>query len=350
MRAVVLELSWKSKLPRSAPASSVAAWARHEAPGLRFHVPASWQSEVRRNVHAPVAARDVLKWFEELGCSKAELARAKRFDVAGYVGFAFPEAPKEPLVLIAKFISLWLLWDDVHVESRAFRWCLDATSIAAPEPPRSFSRFDRGWWLLFRELAERRSGVWVEGLCEAMRVWDEAAATEAGNFAKFTESGQLPEFEQQLELRVATIGMTPTIFLLEDIHGWELPRGFHGLPAVKRLKSLSGLLVALGNEVFSFAKDLEEQQPNLALNLVLSSGYSAADAVARLITMHDEGVAEFDRVAANIVESEPFAELWIRDLRFATLGFTIWESEAPRYSSHKVLHGDRVIEPTLSFT
>lgn len=347
--AAPLERAPKPQLPKTAAAKSVASWPRDEAPGLRFNIPTLWRSSVRCNPHAAVAAREVLRWLENLGCSDSELARVERFDVAGYAGIAFPLAPPDRVVLVAKFISLWLLWDDVHVESRAFRWCLDAASLEATAPPQSFSRFDRGWWTLFRELAERRSNVWVDGLCRAMSLWDEAAATEAAMFAKFGATGELPDFDVQLELRAMTIGMMPTIALLEDIHDRELPHGFHQLPAVKRLKWLSGLLVGLGNEVFSFAKDLEEGQPNLASNLMLNSKYSAAGAVARLIAMHDEGIAEFDRVAATLVATDGLSELWVRDLRFATLGFTIWESEAPRYASYKVLNGDRVIEPTLCF-
>lgn len=340
-------LDARRRLPRVVSAASVADLPRVESLELRFTIPDLWRSEVACNPHAAAAAREVLAWFSRLGCSDKEVARAERFDVAKYVGVAFPYADAKRTELLAKFISLWLLWDDVHVESRASRWCLDEAALASASAPSSFSRFDRGWWELFRELADRRSAAWVRGLSAAMKSWDEAAAIEAQLFAVYEETGELPAFETQLELRVATIGMAPTIFHLEDINDHELPRSFHELAAVKRLKWLSGLLVGLGNDIFSFGKDLAEGQPNLASNLILNAGLGAREAVARLVRMHDEGVRELDDVASDLEASDSIVARWVRDLRFATLGFTVWESQAPRYAEHKVIVGDEVIEPLL---
>jgi hypothetical protein len=288
----------KRQLPETALAEGVTGWPRDPSPGLRLRIPSSWRSSVDRNPHAAQAAKEVSTWFGRLGCSERELDRAGQFDIAGYMGIAFPLAPAKQAVLIAKFISLWLLWDDVHVESRKFRWRLDENSLGAQSPPTSFSRFDRGWWALFRELSQRRSGPWLLGLCTAMKFWDDAAAAEADIFAGYATLGKLPEFTAQLELRAITIGMGPTIILLEDVHDQELPESFHDAPVVKRLKWLSGLLVGLGNEIFSLGKDLAERHPNLVSNLILSHDLSATEAIARLVTMHDQGVVEFDRVAA----------------------------------------------------
>jgi len=335
------------RLPQVARAEAVVDWPREDSARLRFTIPAEWRCEVRCNPHAAAAARAVRDWFSSLGCSEEELARAERFDVAGYVGIAFPLAPLERTVLLAKFVSLWLLWDDVHVESRHSRWRLDGESVRAHEAPASFSHFDRGWRMLFRELAGRRSVAWIDGLCATMRAWDEAAAAEASLFNRFVETGTLPTFDVQLELRIVTIGMTPTIALLEDVHDRELPSEFHELPGVERLKRLAGLLVGLGNEIYSFGKDLAEGHANLASNLILNGSLSALDALAQLIEMHDVGVREFDRGASTLQATHPSASTWLRDLRFATLGFTVWESNAPRYADHQVITGGKVLEPKL---
>lgn len=344
-----LPLTQSRELPETSPAEAVASWPRVDSDALCFRVPEHWRSSVGCNPHAAVAAREVLRWLTSLGCSDAEIAHAERFDIAGYMGIAFPLAPAERAVFVAKYISLWLLWDDVHVESRQFRWCLEDSSLGADAPPMSFSRFDRGWWTLFRELSQRRSPSWVERLSASMRHWDEVAAAEATMFAEYTAQATLPAFEVQLELRAISIGMLPTILLIEDVLDCELSESFHQQHAVQRLESLAGVLVGIGNDVFGFGKDLTEGLPNLATNLILDGELSALGAVARLIAMHDEGVNEFDRIAHAARETEPQCAEWLRYLRFASLGFTIWESQAPRYATHKVLVGRQVMEPRLRF-
>lgn len=335
------------ELLRAQRASVVAGWPRREPSRFGFSVPRHWLSDLGCNPHAGAAPSRVLDWLSGLGCSPEELVRTEQFDVAGYVGIAFPLAPPDRVLVLAKYVSLWLLWDDVHVESGASRWRLDPRVLDEPSPPASFSRFDRGWWELFRELGQRRSRGWISSLCTAMQTWDDAAASEAQMFQRFADTGELPAFNVQLELRCATIGMAPTICLLEDMHGHELPASFHGLPAVQRLKWLAGLLVGIGNDVFSLGKDLTEGHPNLASNLISKSGLSAPNAILQLIQLHDESVLELDRLAATLLGTDPHVERWIRALRFATLGFTLWESQAPRYATWKVTVGDKVIEPTI---
>src|SRR5439155_10500677 len=126
------------------PSGSLRVLSSSEADGMerdrstrfRFHVPPHWRSPVWRNPHALYAQREVLDWFARLGCTPDELRRAGKFDAAGYVGIPFPRLSADMSVRIGKYLSLWLLWDDVHIERLENRWRIDASDVLSGiEPP-----------------------------------------------------------------------------------------------------------------------------------------------------------------------------------------------------------------------
>jgi hypothetical protein len=192
-----------------------------------------------------------------------------------------------------------------------------------------------------------------------MVAWNAAAVEEASLMAAHRERGVLPRFDDQLEMRVATIGMYATVYLLEDVYDVELPRAFHAHPTVRRLEWLANEIVGLGNDILSFGKDYVEDQINLITTLMAERGISVDDALEHLVHMHDEALIEYDRLADSLCDGSapaawpgelaPIIERWLSDVRYASLGFSLWESQAPRYTAYKVVADGRVIEPHFSF-
>jgi hypothetical protein len=336
------------------PAWQAKELPRDASPRFQLRVPAHWWSPVERNPHADEAQRLVLDWFAALGCGPRELERARAFDTSGYVGIPFPTLPPDKVVLHAKYLALWLLWDDTHVESQENQWRLRAEHVLTGLRPPGMTRFDEGWWQLFEEFAAARSARWIEEVCQAMATWSDAATEEAAAFQHYRETGLAPSFERQCELRIATIGMYATVYLLEDAYERELPRDFHEHPTVRRLKVLANELVGLGNDLFGFGKDLVERHLNLVSTLMAERALPVEDAIAALVQRHDEAIAEYDRLAASLGSGFPsfdsLIQRWLRDVRYASLGFSRWEAQAPRYTVHKVVVRARVIEPTFTFT
>src|SRR5207248_84999 len=101
------------------------------------------------------------------------------------------------------------------------------------------------------------------------------------------QRGIVCSFAKQLELRIATIGMYPTVYLLEDAYDFELPPEFHADPTVRRLKWLANEIVGLGNDVFSFGKDFKQGHLNLISNLV-HKGMTVGHALKTIIQMHNQ--------------------------------------------------------------
>ena len=320
---------------------------------FQFRVPPRWRSPILENPFAAEAERKVIQWLESLGCTRAEVERAQKFDTAGYVGIPFPSLSRPKTLRIAKYLSLWLLWDDVEVETLAGRWKIEADHVLSDLRPPGMTRFDEGWWQLLGELAVNRSPAWIERLCQAMATWNAAAVEEAVVTRAHRERGERVSFDRQMELRVATIGMYATVHLLDDAHDHERPREIYDHPTVRRIEALAGKIVGLGNDLLSLGKDCAEDQCNLVTTLMRERGISIDDAIERLVHMHDEALEELDRLgdslAAGPSGTSPYLARWIQDLRYAALGFSLWESRAPRYTAHKIVVAGQIVEPRFSF-
>jgi hypothetical protein len=336
-----------------ARAADVASLPRDGSDRFQFRVPAHWRSPVFQSPHAPAAQEEVLSWFASLGCSGAEVERVGKFDVAGYVGIPFPALTREKTILIGKYLSMWLLWDDVEVESLQDRWRIGAEHVRTGERPPGLNRFDEGWWQLLRDFASRRSEAWIADLCAAMQTWDAAAQEEAVAFDEYRRRRLPPSFDRQMELRIATIGMYATLYLLEDAYEEELPRAFHASPVVLRIKRLANQIVGLGNDILSFGKDWFEGKFNLVSTVMRERDLPVDEALCAVIRVHDASLLEYDQLAASLLSepwgTDPLVARWLQDVRYASLGFSLWEARAPRYTAFKVVAGGRVIEPRFVF-
>jgi hypothetical protein len=337
--------------------------ARSHDHDLVFRLPAHWRvpgaSFIRQiapwrafvNPHADEAARETFKFFASIGCTPSERARAAMFDVAGYAGIPFPTIGRDALVFMAKYLSLWLLWDDVHVESLEHGWKIKMNQSPLPGvSARGLdTRFDAGWWILFAEMAERRTSAWMINLCEAMSMWSRAAIEEAA-------PDKFDSFCEHLDRRIRTIGMYATVHLIEDAGGYELPQVFHDDPDVRSLVKLSNALVGIGNDVFGLGKDLARGQANLVTTLADEAGCTGREALAQVISMHGDLVGDFDALAGAIAGRWSTwgaglvrVDEWLDAVRLASIGFTIWESRSPRYQTNVVMCDGQALRPEIVF-
>lgn len=328
------------------PTASFAVISARMAAGLqrdptgRFHfeVPKRWRSPALENPFAAEAQRRIIPWFESLGCSRTEVERAQKFNAAGYVGIPFPTLTRQKTLRIARYLSLWLLWDDARVETLERRWKIDADHILADVRPERMTRFDEGWWQLLGELAVERSPAWIDRLCQAMAAWNAAVVEEAALAGARRERGEVLSFDRQLELRIVTTGMCATVYLLEDAHDFERSAAFDAHPTVRRIERVAGQIVGLGNDLLSFGEDRAEDRCNLVTTLLRESGASIETAIDRLVRMHDDSLEELDRLGDSLLAgpsgTSPYLVRWLQDLRYAALGFSLRESRTASCTAH----------------
>lgn len=320
---------------------------------FELRVPSTWKSPVPLNVHAAEVGAKTIEWIMSLGCDKSQARRLIDFEASHYVGIPFPTIAADKALLISKYLSLWLLWDDVEVESGKNHWRISTSDILAKTPPEQASIYDLGWCALLQEAAQVMSPRWLESLVQGMIVWDEAARQEALISRRYRLQKKMPSFAESLITRMATIGMSATAYLLEYANNIELSAEFHNHPIVKRMKTLTNVIVGLGNDIFSFAKDYDGGYINVIVALASEQRISLPAAFAKIIKLHNETVSEFDELALRLFRQgarwEAGLREWTQQMRYCSFGFTIWESRAPRYNKKKILAGNRILEPSIVY-
>lgn len=319
---------------------------------LVLRIPDHWKAEPMLNIHASTIEKDVIQWFVELGFDERSREIIRTFAPGNYAGASFPMANRRELSLIARYLSLWLLWDDEDVESQNRGFQLQWRHLAETDDPPT-NRFDRAWWTIFRELALERSPFWIQQMLDAMHIWSSAALAEARVVNQRHRRSKPISFAEALQSRIATIGMYATGNLVEYAHRLELPQVFHENAIVRRLKVLAGKIVGLGNDLSSLGKDIDSEYVNVVLVLADERSISLREAIRCIARMHDESLVEFDHHAQSVpsfgAAHDAAVQIWLRDLRYACLGFTLWESAAPRYTAFKILVNGAAIEPRFEF-
>jgi len=322
-----------------------------QAPDLALGIPRHWWPDPLVNVHAARIEEETLAWFRELGFGERSIWIVRTFAPADYAGMPFPLASPRELLLLAKYLSLWLLWDDVDVEGRERTFPFCGPAVLEPSASGVTTLFGATWSALLRELATTMSPAWMATLCEAMDTWSTAALKETRTSKQRRAGLARISYEEALRSRIDTIGMAATGYLLEYARGIELPPDFHAHETALALKTLSGKIVGFGNDIWSLGKDWASGYVNVILALREEHGLTMLEAVRRIIREHDEAIAEFDRLARTLPSFgaawDPHIATWVQDLRHASLGFTLWESRAPRYAAFKMLVNGTPIDPSF---
>lgn len=318
-----------------------------------LRIPRHWKPEPGVNDHAASIEPELIAWFRDLGFDDHALVTIRSFAPGHYAGAPFPRIGREELLRLARYLSLWLLWDDVDVESNDRGFQLRSAHIFGPNTHRPSNLYDKAWWSLFRELAREQTPTWIEMLLESMHVWSAAALSEARIVRSRRGAHVQVSFAEAMQLRMATIGMSATTHLVEYARHIEVSREFHEHPTVRKIKKLSDKIVGIGNDLLSLGKDLASDYANIVVALADEMAVSLREAIRCVVRMHDEALLEFDRLAASLpsfgsVHDDAIA-VWLGDLRYACIGFTLWEARAPRYAKCRVLLNGAHIEPCFSF-
>lgn len=318
-----------------------------------LRIPSCWRAPLAVNIHADELGEKTTEWIAKLGCPEWQVKRVNDFQASLYIGIPFASLGFEKALLISKYTSLWLLWDDVEVENNLTPWRIELGHVLVGVPPADSSIYDLGWFALLQELATTMSQGWMASLIQIMAVWTEEAHRQAQLSRTYREEGLMPTYSDCLLTRISTIGMYAMSRLIEYAIGIEFPEEFFKNPILRRMQTLSNVIVGLGNDIFSFAKDYADNFINLIL--VFSGEHSVpfVQAFSRIVELLNETLVEYDELAAKLPsfgpEWDPHIQRWVQELRYCAIGLTIWESQAPRYNRHKILVGGKVLEPDFVY-
>lgn len=284
---------------------------------------------VKLSPHAHDVERATIEWMDASGLvpDSHYLEKVTRMAVWGYAGFSHPFASREELVLYAKYITLWLLWDDVVVEKatdlstvlhgmeRAFDW--DATRWSTDD------LYLRAWQSIvtgYKELGVSRD--YVQRLNRKMVTWVKTVARE--NHSVYGTGITSPW--AHLRRRLVTIGVIPTAQLL-DLSVGNVDR----VPVAQRVVWTASAVVAIVNELVSMEKDAER------VNLIaLIQAWHPCDfesAYARVVAVCRQELA---KLAALVGALPPPLQGWGVRMRHMAEGFSYWHFVCPRYDRTRI--------------
>jgi hypothetical protein len=303
-------------------------------------------------LHVERAARD---WVLAEGLlAKEQLAR--RFDpvnVGLLTALCYPRAPLERQELIAQLLAWIFIQDDVFDEAVAQhdpeRLRLLLEGYAAILRGDAFSRMVESAASPARaalaSLRERIVAIadptWMDWFCESMRgFWIDGIVEET----RIRSLGITPDRATYTRMRVQSIGVMPFIDLVELAEGFAIPRVVCADPSVMRLRVRTAEIISWANDVFSYEKERRAGDPNNLVHVLMEhQGLSLADAVDRVVRIHDREVLAFERdvQALPYLGAVPHLDQLIQGHRDWMRGALDWQLLSRRYSTGRELLDDQ---------
>lgn len=301
---------------------------------LRY--PSAWLVPAHRD--HDVVRRDTQRWLRGLGL--LDTPRALRvfdaMDVGRYGGLPFAFASHEALVTVTRFLTLWILHDDVlegtRVEgSQGLFEAIAATSA----PPETRDPFVRGWQELGQRFRATMSDRWMRRHADRFASWIASVAAEAEQAEPLHGAGVLPGFDAYMEVRTVNIGVAPTCCWIEHALGRELEPAVQGDPELAAAEQLAARIVTFQNDLAGLDKDLREAWPNAVRCLAAEQGRSVVAAIQPIVDLHDLDVAALARTCERLVARHgQAARGWTEALTWMIGGFAQWHAGAKRYASN----------------
>lgn len=306
---------------------------------LRY--PSAWIVPVHRD--HDLVRRDTQRWLRGLGL--LDTPRAMRvfdaMDVGRYGGMPFAFAHHEALVSVTRFLTLWILHDDVlegaRVEgSRGLVEAIAAAPVASP----ARDRYMRGWQELGQRFRATMSDRWMQRHAERFERWIASVADEAVQAESLHETGVLPGFDAYMQVRTVNIGVAPTTCWIEHALGRELEAAVQDDPELATAERLAARIVTFQNDLAGLAKDLREAWPNAVRCLAAERRLSVAGAIQPAVELHDLDVAALAKACARLVSRHGEAARWWTEALTSMIGgFAQWHAGAERYAAAEAPSG-----------
>lgn len=304
--------------------------------------PLSWKTTL--NPYATTASKKTGDWLKELAIVKDQqtlkIFEEERADLYG--GYSFPLATPEKLTLITKFLSFWILFDDLAIETPQNYWqenslSLDDYLVSLRDGDLSFNAdpFLRAWWELFESCGTERSQQWRNNFAIEFLNWVRQSVKEYELYTKLKQSGRLPDLNTYMNLRSYTIGVRPTDYLIEYSEGFELPDEVRNHSVMRILQELVIKITFLFNDILGLEKDLIDGWPNAVTVIQQEYGLTLSEALRRAVDIHNECVFNFVDLESRLPsfgdEIDPIVQIYIERTKFVCRGLSEFTAGAERY-------------------
>jgi len=308
----------------------------------RLFYPLSWKPDL--NPYAPTMNQVMADWLTELKIIKDQetlkIVEEERADIYG--GYPFPSASFEKLTGVTKFLVLWIIFDDVAIESCDNYWEANNVSIQdyidairGNDLADDTDIFLRAWWEVGQYFAKNMSQKWRDRMANNIAKWLRETIRERETYAALRKCGKLPDLSTYLDIRCTSVGVVETLHLVEYVEDFELPDEVHNHPSIKALHELGTKLIILSNDIVSLEKDMRSGWPNTVNIIQQEYGLTLSEALAQTVELHNDCVSSFIDIESKIPsfgsQIDTFVRAYVKGMRFVVRGIAEFQCGAERY-------------------
>ena len=303
---------------------------------ITLRYPMQWYTPV--HPHAATTEAGTQAWLADLRLldSEAAIAKFRHLGVARYGGWPLYNADAEALATVTRFLTLWIFYDDM-LEGQGEAHESLAVAAVRGEPDFDVDAggpYLRAWWETARRYRARMDTAWCARLGERFGDWLRAVREEAEQLRVLREEGRHPETLAYIHCRRQSIGVLPTLNLLEYACGCALPDEVRGHPGMAALERAAAELVFIQNDLVSVPKDARSEGVNLVFSIAQERRCSLAEACHEVEKMHDTALRGFTDAAGFLrIEYRDCPALieWLAAAETMCHGFARWHLSNTRY-------------------
>jgi hypothetical protein len=293
------------------------------------------------NVHADAIGAGTIAWLTSFGLLSNEMhaakIRAARFD--RLAARAYPLANLQGLQLAADWTTWLFLRDDIS-DSDGFgsdpdamrehsaaliHTLLQGAGAAKKRGPLILALAD-----LRERILDLAGPLFLARFVGPVEDYLSACAWEANNRLHNT----VPSVDTYKRMRLFTGGVLTCTALIEVTDHIALSLPARRDPTVQRMVEIASNVICWSNDIFSAEKEARKNDfHNLVIVEQKESGCSFDEAMARVVRMHDEEVAEFVRLARTLPTSEPALAHFVSVLEAWMRANYDWSLESGRYAA-----------------
>lgn len=303
---------------------------------ITLRYPLQWYTPVHPEAEA--AEEGTQAWLNAMRLldSPTVAAKFRHLGVARYGGWPLYHADAEALATVTRFLTLWIFYDDL-LEGVGEEQ--EALAVAAIAGDPSFDRtaatpYLQAFWDNAQRYRARMSDRWSHRFAERFGGWLRSVREEARMLTTLREGGEQPGVAAYVTCRRDSIGVLPTLLLVEYCCGEPLPEDLQAHPVLAALERATCDMVLVQNDLVSIAKDARDRGLNLAFCLAQAKSSDLVAACRELERTHDAALRLFMSAAAFLrleFAESPALHKWLGAVETMCHGFARWHLSNTRY-------------------
>ena len=303
---------------------------------ITLRYPLQWYTPVHPQAEA--AEEGTQAWLNAMRLldSPTVAAKFRHLGVARYGGWPLYHADAEALATVTRFLTLWIFYDDMLEGVGEDREALAVAAIGGDPDfqPEFASPYLQAFWDNAQRYRSRMSAGWSQRFAERFGGWLRSVREEAEMLETLRRGDGHPGVTNYVTCRRLSIGVLPTLLLVEYCCGEPLPEALQGHPVLAALERATCDMVLVQNDLVSIAKDARDRGLNLAFCLAQAKSSDLVTACRELERTHDAALRLF-MSASEFLRLEfsdcPPLHKWLGAVETMCHGFARWHLSNTRY-------------------